>query len=192
MIEVLIFLASGLFLLALLLLWTQRHRLIAKRMECDPKVKPGPAILNLAFPSPQIAGRIFAEEDWEFVLSKAPAIRKLFLQERKSVALLWVRQVQSGVAQVMDFHRTAVRKNVDLRPEAEIWLAVDYLAFSLLCGVLRGLIWWQGPFAARRVVAQVVGEAERISFATGQVLASLDPAVINKMKEGWLNSSLKV
>lgn len=192
MMGVVLFLAVGFCLLAFLLYWAQRQTPTAGRPRYDRRAEFGPAVLNLALPSRQIAERIFAAEDWEFVLSQAPAIRKLFLQERKSAALLWVHQVHGVIAQVMEFHRTAVRKNANLRPQAEIRLAVNYLAFTLLCGVLRGLIWWQGPYAARRMVTQVAGAAERISFATGQALASLDPTVLHKIKEDQLNFAPKV
>jgi hypothetical protein len=189
--QLVLFLATGMLLLALLLFWALRAResVTGARALLDPRETL--TALELELPPRVLVERIFSPQDWEFVSRQTPVpIRITFLQERRTIALSWLRQTRKQAARLMDFHRRAVRWNTNLSPAIEIKLAANYILFLLVCEILLGLIWLRGPFHARRMIGYAIGIAERLWFISGQLLAGLDPARLSRIKAVWTKRSV--
>ncbi|MFQ5778143.1 MAG: hypothetical protein ACE5IP_09055 [Terriglobia bacterium] len=175
--ELLFFLALGLALLVLLLLWASRRaRAVASREEVAG-VQEALAALQLAGPPRTLEERIFACQDWDFVTNHTPrTIQRDFLNERRKLALSWLRETRKKVAEILALHRIAVRRRSSLRPAAELGLVLHYLFFIVVYATLFGLIWLRGPFAVRRMVSYAGDLAEQLSLSAALLLVELDRA----------------
>jgi len=164
-----IFLAIGMLFAVVLLVWALRMKSSGAGQR---EIAEGSTILEL--PSPRaLAERIFAAQDWEFISSQTePEIQRAFLQERKNVALCWLCQTRKGAAQLMEFHRRAVRRNIGVKPDVEMRLAANYLVFLFLYGILHVLIRLRGPFRARKMAGYAAGAAEQLWALSEQLPAS--------------------
>lgn len=173
MTDLAIFLALALLLLGLLLLWLRSSQARAP----DPfKARVALTVLQLAVPPRALAERIFALEDWDFISNQTPRqVQRLFLTERRQVALAWLRETRRKVEEVMELHGRAVRRTSSLHPFAELRLATSYAFFLSVYGFLFSLIWLHGPFVARRMVGFTVDIAEGLSFLTARLLVQLEP-----------------
>lgn len=189
--QLVLFLATGMLLLALLLFWALRATESATGSKALSDAQETLTALELELPPRALVERIFSPQDWDFVSSQtAVQIRITFLQERRTIALSWLRQTRRQAARLMDFHRRAVRWNTNLSPAIEIKLAANYVLFLLVCEILLGLIWLRGPFYARRMVGYAMGMAEQLWFISGQLLAGLDPARLSRIKAVWTKRSV--
>jgi hypothetical protein len=98
--------------------------------------------------------RIFSNEDMEFIFHESsPRARRLFLEERKTLAIQWLRKTQRQVAQLMDLHLRLAGHTHEPSSRFELKLAAKYLSFLAVSYLLLFLLWLRGPFKARRVVA---------------------------------------
>lgn len=110
--------------------------------------------LDTAFVEAAAIERIFSTDDMEFIShSSSPKARRLFQEERKVLAMQWLRKTQKQVAQLMDLHLRLAGYTHEPSPRFELKLAGKYLAFVLVSYLLLFLLWLRGPFKARRVVA---------------------------------------
>lgn len=97
--------------------------------------------------------RIFSAEDVEFICrSSAPHVQRLFLKERKALAVQWLRKTQKQVAQFMDFHLRLAGHTQEPSPKFELKLTARYATFFVVSYLLLLLLWLRGPFKARRAV----------------------------------------
>ncbi len=177
------FLLIGMLFIVLLLLWALRARSAGERRGADSELL---LIEGVRRPPRELVDRIFAARDWEFVSKEAGAdTRKVFLRERKRIALSWLRQTRTQAGQLMRFHRRAVRRNVGLKTILEVKLAASYLAFLLLWGVLQVLIRFGGPFRAQKMAGHALGFANRMRFVSEQVLAGLNAAPHDNVNAVW-------
>lgn len=110
--------------------------------------------LDTAFVEAAAIERIFSTEDMTFISqASSPNARRLFLEERKTLAIRWLRKTQKQVAQLMDLHLRIAGQTHEPSPRFELKLAAKYLAFLLVSYFLLFLLWLRGPFKARRAVA---------------------------------------
>lgn len=101
--------------------------------------------------------RIFAREDSEFVLQHhSPPVHRLFRNERRNLALLWVRNNQKRLAHLMDVHLRLASYTRRPCPQIEIRVAARYLAFLLASYFVLGLLWLCGPFVAASIIHYIV------------------------------------
>ena len=90
--------------------------------------------------------RIFSAEDAEFIQRTAtPDVQRLFLKERKKLALEWLRRTRAQVARLMDLHLRLASYTNDPSAQFELMLTVKYLAFIVVCHVSSVLLWLFGP-----------------------------------------------
>src|SRR5258708_17994611 len=80
--------------------------------------------LDAVFVQTSAIERIFSVEDFKFIARAGKDdARRLFLHERKRLALLWLRNTQKQVAQLMDLHlrlaNYAAYPQSGLRPELD-------------------------------------------------------------------------
>ncbi len=98
--------------------------------------------------------RIFSIEDMDFISrSGSPKVQRLFLRERKALAIQWLRKTQRQVAQLMDIHLRLAGYTNAPSSRLELKLAARYFAFQATSYFLLLLLWLRGPFKARPVVA---------------------------------------
>lgn len=158
--EALTLLAIG-FLLVALLVYLLRRR--EREADDASRLQEG----NSARPSVQFEDRrkeqlerIFGREDWDFIRNgTSRRVQRLFLKERRGIALSWLSQLRSQARAGMDFHVTRARASEELEPLAELRLAIDYYAFLAKCGLLAAIVLLGGPMALRGMT----GQAESLS-----------------------------
>ena len=110
--------------------------------------------LDTAFVEAAAIERIFSPEDMVFIShASSPNARRLFLEERKALAIRWLRKTQKQVAQLMDLHLRIAGDTHEASPRFELKLAAKYLVFLFVSYLLLFLLWLRGPFKASRVVA---------------------------------------
>ena len=116
----------------------------------------------------EFVSKIFSPEDWTYLHGlKSPALEKLFREERKAVALVWVRQTSSAIRCIMREHVTAARRSGNLEPATELKIFLVFAALLITCTALRMGIHLAGPARvaglagyAQTLVRQIT-EAER-------------------------------
>lgn len=184
MIQEALFIGIGILLLCLLLLLARSHR----RAPAEPLSQVEHALRTLEWDllPPWSVERVFSSQDHDFILSEtSPQIRRLFEQERKNVALLWLHHTRKQVARLMDFHLEAARQNVELKETSEVRVALDYALFLLvyysLCAIFR--LW--GPFRVRRLADYAVTAARRMCLASQGILAAINPASCDRLNTHW-------
>jgi hypothetical protein len=119
---------------------------------------------------------IFSPVDWRYVRAmKSKEMEKLFRKERRSVALVWVRQTSSTIRRIMREHAAAARQSTNLEPATELKIFLQFAALLATCGAIRLGIDLAGPMRigglARYAhnLAQGIAEAEQaFELATQQ------------------------
>ncbi len=177
------FLAIGALLLCFLAFWAWRNARPASGRIKLAEAQEALTVLQLELLSRASVGQIFSLQDWSFVRSQTPPrVQQMFLQERKTLALIWLRRTRGQVARLMAFHLKAARGNTDLSPVGEIKLAVNYASFLLLCGILQSLIWAHGPFYAREAVDRAFVLAEQLCSLSRRLMPGEDAGNIGAVE----------
>ena len=188
--ELIIFLVVGLALVVVLLICVRRGVETAASRREFPEARKALLALQLELPPRDLMDRIFASQDWDFVLSLSlPRIQRIFLRERKTVALSWLRHTRMKARRLMDFHLKAVRRNIAVSRAVEFELAINYILFLVICRILLGLIWLHGPFGTRRLVGYAASMGEHLALTFGSLLARLDPVYLDRLRADWLQRS---
>lgn len=157
--EVVLFTGLGLVLLVLMAVLLYRFKSSGAAQESMPR--PG-VPLSVEIPQ-ELVERLFGSDDWNFVRAQgSEQLSRLFLRERRELALSWMRGVRERASGLMNSHRLAARASSDLKPLDELRVAVYYLLFELLCRSLALAVWLRGPVA-------LAGLIERIDYLSGQL-----------------------
>lgn len=116
-----------------------------------------------ADPCPEeFVSRVFTRADWDFVRAmKSESIERLFEQERKEVALIWVRQISAMILQVMREHALAARRSHDLVYSTEIKILGQFLTVMAACGMLSISIRLAGPLGLAGLAQFAQSAAQR-------------------------------
>jgi hypothetical protein len=132
--------------------------------------------LQSALLPPDLIVRTFARDDLNFVTSmRSPKIERVFLRERRRIALQWVAQVRKQVLNLKRFHSGESRRYAQLSARTEIALAFDFAALLIACRVLQVIFYLRGPYAASAIVNRAVGAAGKVCVVSEQSLAFLRP-----------------
>lgn len=116
--------------------------------------------LDTAIVETAAVDRIFSREDIEFISrSSTPKVQRVFLKERKALAMQWLRKTQRQVAHFMDLHLRLGGYTQEPTAKFELRLAGKYVAFIIVSYLLLVLLWLRGPFKTRRVVYYTCGVA---------------------------------
>jgi hypothetical protein len=128
--------------------------------------------------------RIFSPKDREFIrLTQSPRLQRLYQEERRKVALHWVRWTSREVSRIMRHHRLNSRYSQNVNVAVEMKLFGKYLELRFLCGVLVFLIQLLGPHALVDLASytgelyEQLGRAMRDVTAASHVPSSGDVAV---------------
>lgn len=177
MIELILFLLVGVLLLASLLFLTRRSPRAEGGGQVLAEARQALNSLRLELLPPELVGRIFAKDDFEYVASVAPeSIGEMFVLERKNVALSWVRHVRRQIVSLRRFHLGAARFYSRLSFGTELTLALDFAALLLACRALQVLIYLGGPYVAPRMIGLTIVTAARVCEISERSLAFLNTA----------------
>jgi hypothetical protein len=128
-------------------------------------------------PPSGLLGRCFSEEDVRFVASlRSQAVLRLLLQERRWLALEWLRLTRHEARRLLGLHVRTVRFAADLRPATEFKLLAQAGGFLFTSEVLEVLVRWYGPFRAHAYVQSIQGLAGVLAALGGGIARSISPA----------------
>jgi hypothetical protein len=135
--------------------------------------------LDAMEPCPEeFVSRIFSPADREFVRGlKAGSIERLFEQERKRVAMVWVRQTSSIIRKVMREHAQAARQSENLEFSTEINILAQFLALMAVCGTLSMAVQITGPLW----LGGLAHYAQRLSRQLTKLQESFQTGVLEKV-----------
>lgn len=176
MIQLIFFLLLGVLLFASVFFLALRRPRTEGGAQAIVEARQALSALESGLLPPELVERIFAQEDLEYVVSHAPpAVHKLFLDERKQLALSWARQVRAAILHLRRFHLGKARQYAGLEWRTEIELAIDFALLLLAGRILELAIYWRGPYAAGRMVGATTLAATRICAISEKALAFLNP-----------------
>jgi hypothetical protein len=105
---------------------------------------------------------------------ESPHLGKLFHQERKDVAQLWVWQTFTGIRRIMREHAEAARRSADLEFTIELRLLLQYSGLLFICGLLFVLIQFAGPVWLRGLALHADRLSQHIADAQEAFNAATD------------------
>lgn len=181
MIQLLFFLSVGVLLFVFLLLLARRGK-AEGGAEALVNARQALFTLQTELLPTGLVGRIFAEDDLEFVDSEGSEdVRALFLKERQKVALLWVGRVRDEIRLLRYLHLGSARFYARLDFKTEIILMADFGLLLISCKALELLFAVGGPFAAPSVVGAVASTAARVCDISKQSLAFLSTSDLDAL-----------
>lgn len=178
MIQLVLFLALGAGFL-FLLFWFARKSSSRPEGSAEALIEARQALgsLRTGLLPADMVQRIFARDDLEFVNSTCPEeIRRLFLRERKRIALSWVAQLRKQVLSLRASHSRQSRRSSHLDARTEIALALNFLSLLLICRVLQLTFFVSDPYAVPTIVRKAIGAAGDVCAASERSLAFLGPS----------------
>ena len=176
MIQLIFFLFVGALLLSSLFFLARRGSRAEGNAQVLVEARQALNALQVGLLPHELVGRIFADDDREYVASAAPGpVYELFLNERKKVALSWVKQVRAQVLSLQRFHLGAARFYTRLSLRTEIEFACHFTALLIVCRALQCLVYVAGPFAAPRMVGTTAAVAARVCEISEKSLAFMNP-----------------
>jgi hypothetical protein len=106
--------------------------------------------------SQELTDRIFGPDDCEFVtVEGTERLRRIFLAQRKALALSWLGAVRTDMSRLMRMHRISARASSDLKPVSELRVALGYFFFQIVCQLFVYAIWLHGPAGMRGIVRRI-------------------------------------
>jgi hypothetical protein len=125
---------------------------------------------RVRLPRPDLIRRCLSAHDIEFAGGvRAPAILQVLLQERRRLALKWLRSTRREAFRLVRLHLRTVRHAPDLRPVAEAKLMAQVCVFLIVCHVLLVMVWFYGPFRAQAFLQPVASMADMLCRLSGGI-----------------------
>lgn len=116
--------------------------------------------LSLAFAQADVMRRILSIEDIRFISETASlGVRKLFHEERKRLAIRWIRRTQEQISELMKLHLMFARYATGSGNNLDIGLSIRYATFKAVSNFVLVVIWLAGPLKAGVVVGRIIGSA---------------------------------
>jgi len=176
-----IFITLAVFLILLLVLITRREE--AEEQASAKADERTQRECRDALQHPELVLRIFSREDMEFIsLMRSPRLQRTYQEERRKVALHWVRRTSREVSRIMRTHRLISRQSQNLDGFAEAKLLFQYLKLRAICGLLIFLIIIFGPHALHDLASyagelyQLIGRAMPDAMSANGVASSENSA----------------
>jgi hypothetical protein len=180
MIELVIFLAVAVGLLVLLVAAATRRQPLHAAGSAGELVTAKRTLESLQFgllPA-KLVEQIFGQRDLTYVATiGSDDIRRLFLAERKRLALTWIRRVRRQVSALKDFHVSRSRMFTQMSRWRELSLALDFARLGIRCRALQLILQWRGPYAASEYARRTAAAAGRVCSVLDQSLAFLNPPI---------------
>ena len=174
--EALVLIATGLFLVGLLIFLLRRTELAtAERFGASKGPIP---FRRYDDRRAAVVDQIFGAADWHFVRAHASKqIQGLFLKERRRIALCWLSEVRGRARDAMRFHLVHAGKSGKIVPMLELRLATNYVVIQARCEFIALILVLWGPVAVRRMV----GSASHLSEQLRDLLeVTLQPEALAK------------
>ncbi len=171
--QLLPFLILGALVIALLVHWSRRRRDRVVTMDEFLDVQKGLDSSLINFPA---AKRIFDPSDMDFISRCTPETQRCFLQERKALAISWLRRTQQQMARLMDLHLRLAGYTYEPSTNFEFRLAMTYLSFRAICGLSFILVWLRGPFYAQSIVEYTIRTTDKFYAVFSRRLENINPA----------------
>jgi hypothetical protein len=96
---------------------------------------------------------------------RSPRLLRIYQEERRKVALHWVRRTSREVSKIMLTHRLASRQSDNLDAATEAKLLFQYLRLQFVCGLLVFLIKILGPHALNDLASYAGELYQRLGWA---------------------------
>jgi len=166
-----------------LLLQSLKSRIDRRAVTIDDFCKARGLLDSVFFETAAIK-RILSTEDMEFISrSGAEDVRRLFLKERKTLALQWLRMTQRRLAHLMDLHLRLASYTYDPRPKIELKLSAKYLNLIVASHIVLLLLWLGGPFKATRTIAYTIRAAGNFCTIFSLRLERISPTRLSPGRE---------
>jgi len=177
------FVAIGLLLIGLLGALLRRNESAAQDSFALPHTYSSFPSLKFEERRKDILDRVFGHEDWDFILNHgSKEIRRLFLMERKKIALSWLSEIRSQSKAAVSLHVSHARKSERIQPMQEFRLAADFFAIRTKIAFIAVMILLRGPAALRGMV----GRASRLSGQFhGWLEAALQADAFARKTKAW-------
>ncbi|HEY7387993.1 MAG TPA: hypothetical protein VH640_05760 [Bryobacteraceae bacterium] len=174
-----VFLASiSVALLWLLFLMLRRSTSEVKRA----RLSPAGSEYEVRLPPRYLLDQCLSMEDLEFVRRrKSSALLGLFLEERRRLAALWLRETRREAHRLLRLHLNSVRFAADLRPAAESRLFLAVAVFFLIYGALMTAVWFYGPLQTRRFLDSTHALARLLARVTDRIAVTIAPGAVPRM-----------
>lgn len=182
MIQLALFLLLGLALFAFLYALVRRSRTAEGSAQHVLKAQQALSALQAGLLPPPVLKRIFAKDDYEYVVSaRDAALTRLFVAERKTIALCWVREIRERIVSLQEFHRGSARFYSRLSLHTEMRLAFDFFILLCACRVLQVALHVRGPYAAPRMVGRVASVAASVCATSKEAMDFLSSMKIDRL-----------
>jgi hypothetical protein len=113
---------------------------------------------------------IFSERDWNFIRKEAsPALKKLFLQERRAVAAHWLNDSVARIRDIRANHLQRSRHSQDLDALAEAKLLLLFFYLTVLCRCLLLIVRLTNPIIPRSLALHFQGVARKLAPYRGGI-----------------------
>lgn len=120
--------------------------------------------------------RIFAIDDLEFVARHGTSkVLRLFVEERRLLAVSWLRLTQKQVEQLMEIHLKLASYTFEPSPRLEFRLTINYVCFLVVSNALLLFLWLRGPFNAVRIVGYALAMTDYFRSVFRLRLEKTDP-----------------
>ena len=143
--------------------------------------KAGRTVASL-FPH-ELLPSVFSTRDWDFVRSlDSVTLKKLFLCERKAVALMWIGETSANLKVVMRQHAVGARGSANLNPMTELRLLSRYVFLLLLCGLMAIAVRVAGPASLGGIARVTQRTFDRVAESHGSLQAAQSPSAFAGVK----------
>ena len=174
--ELLPFLILGAVGLAVLLYWTRINGHDDVTIEQFSRAQEAVDALIGVF---SLGKRIFEVGDMKFI-SRQPSLeaRRVFLQERKALAISWLRHTRRQLAYLMDLHLKLASYTYHPNPRSDLSLWFEYRIFALVCDSLVAVVWIRGPFQLGTIVGHTLSAVNEFCAVFSLRLEDINPALL--------------
>jgi hypothetical protein len=172
--ELLPFLILAAVGLALLLYWTRRNGHDDVTIEQFSRAQEAVDALIGDF---SMGKRIFEVGDMKFI-SRHPSLeaRRVFLVERKALAISWLRHTRRQLAYLMDLHLKLASYTYHPNPRSDLRLWIEYQILAFVCESLVVFVCIRGPFQLGTVIGYALREVNELCAVFSLRLEDINPA----------------
>ncbi len=123
--------------------------------------------------------RIFEAGDMKFI-SRQPSLegRRVFLVERKALAISWLRHTRRQLAYLMDLHLKLASYTYQPSPRSDVRLWIEYRILAVACDSLVVLVWIRGPFHLGTIVGYTLSTVNDLCAVFNLRLEDINPALL--------------
>jgi hypothetical protein len=126
----------------------------------DPYISSNSAISLPAVSPQEIAKWVFSQADWIYAAREPAAVKRLFIRERRALALNWLRLIRQRAALIIFYYRIYLP---DLHAIDRLKLIGNYALFLSVWAVLSLLVRCSNPIHSSKLAALVLSRMERLS-----------------------------